>query len=295
MDQDLFVCATRGDLGNRGVAYGGQTPEGETSYPPGIAIHFDSEQVVLLQSHYLNTTDAAIEAEVSVNLWFATEEITAYAGSLFYYDWAILVPPAPATSTVRMRCVIPEDINVMFVSSHMHRRGVGYRSWLSGGDLTEPMELFTTDQWEAPDPRIFETPLQISAGQVIEYECDFQNDLPTTVIEGSSAETNEMCMFLAGYYPKLPEAAELCFLGGSGPVKNGAATCAEALTCTQNAVDEVANEACILDTCAASSQPFNDFVLCSFRNGCFDQPDPTNCIAANCLTEYQSCQSATCD
>lgn len=290
MDLDRFVCSSRGDLKNLGVAYGAQEPEGEMRYPAGVAMHFENEAVVLLQAHYINTGDTPIDAQVLVNLWFATVPVTDYAGTIFYYDWAILVPPAPGTSTVRMQCIVPDDITMLFASSHMHRRGVGYRSWLTGGALPAPLELHMTSQWE-PDPTNFEPPLQITAGQVIEYECDFQNDLAQTVIEGSSAETNEMCMFVAGYYPKMSDAAELCFVDGSGPIRSGTKTCAETLTCMQGSADAVAQEQCIIDTCEASSVPFNNFVFCLIRNNCVG--DPT-CIANNCPTEYNACNTATC-
>ncbi len=291
LDLDRFVCNSRGDLKNLGVAYGAQEAEGMLQYPSGVAMHFDSEEVVLLQAHYINTGEATIDAEVLVNLWYATVPITAYAGTIFYYDWAILIPPDPGTATVRMQCVVPDDITMLFASSHMHRRGVGYRSWLTGGALPQPLELHMTDQWE-PDPTTFEPPIQITGGQVIEYECDFQNDLTQTVIEGASAETNEMCMFVAGYYPKMSDAAEFCFVpGGSGPMRSGSKTCAETLTCMQGTADPVAQEQCIMDTCEASSLPFNDFVFCLIRNNCVG--DPT-CIANNCATEYGACNSAAC-
>lgn len=291
MDQAMFDCASRGDLKNLGVAYGAQEPDGDMTYPQGVAMHFDSEEVVLLQSHYLNTNDQAVDADVRVNLWYATGAITAYAGTLFYYDWAILVPPAPGTATVKMRCTVPTDITVLYASSHMHRRGVGFRSWLTGGDLAQPLALHMTDDWESPDPTTWTPPLTIQGGQAIEYECDFKNDLPTTVIEGPSAETNEMCMFVAGYYPKLSEAAEFCLEPGSGPQRNGTKTCAETLSCFGGTQDPIAQEQCLMDTCAASSQPFNDFVLCIIRNDCQDN----GCIAQKCGTEYTACQSAACN
>jgi hypothetical protein len=284
-----FVCATRGDLGNRGVAYGAQSPDGELVYPTGVAFQFESETVVMMQAHYYNPTDDPVDADVRVNMWFATEPVTQYAGTLFYYDWAIVVPPMPATATARMQCVVPQDINILFASSHMHRRGVGYRSELTGAPLTEPRSLFETLQWESPDPAIYDPALPVTAGQIIHYECDYQNDLAQTVVQGPSAETNEMCMFVAGYYPRLPEADENCFTPGSGPLHDGAATCLQTMQCLGGAGDEIARQTCMTQTCRGSSIPFADVALCMVGNGCADP------FCAPCASQWSACQSATCN
>jgi hypothetical protein len=49
------------------------------------------------------------------------------AGFLLFYDPFIRVP-ALGSSSARMRCPVPHDVNLVTLTSHMHRRGVHFRA-----------------------------------------------------------------------------------------------------------------------------------------------------------------------
>lgn len=296
-DTERFDCDTRDTLTPGGIAYAAQVSEGESAFPDGVAMHFDGEEVVLVQSHYLNTTAAAIDADVRLNLWRATAPVTARAGTLFFYDYAIAVP-AHGQFTARMHCEIPEDIHVSYAMSHMHKRGVGYRSWLTGGDLDEPRSLYETNLWEGVEPTVMTPALPIRKGQAIDFECDFANEGDSTIIEGASAKMNEMCMFVGAYWPKMDISVETCARPGSGPVFDGESTCAETVACIQGTGDLVEREECLLDTCAASNVATGALNVCIFqscREVCPDGEGCSACVAQHCSPEYGACQQATCD
>jgi hypothetical protein len=295
-DLARFDCDARDTLTPGGIAYAAQVATGQSELPDGVAMHFAGEEVVLVQSHYLNTTSSAIDADVRLNLWRATEPVTAEAGTLFFYDYAIAVP-AHGQATARMHCVLPEDVQVSYAMSHMHKRGVGYRSWLTGGDLEEPRSLFETDRWEGVEPSVMTPPLAIAKGQAVDFECDFVNDGGAAVIEGPSASKNEMCMFVGAYWPKMEIGAEQCTLEGSGPVYAGTKTCAETVACVQGTDDLVEREECLLDTCAASNVASNALNVCIFqscRAFCPDGVECPACVAEHCSPQYGACQQATC-
>lgn len=299
---ERFECGSTffPELGVNGIAYAAQVPEGELAYPAGVALKFAAGDVVLIQSHYLNTTDSPIDAEVRLNAWKSTVPVEMEAGTLFFYDWAIYVP-AGGSAFAKMYCQIPDDVTLVYAMSHMHKQGVGYTSQLVGGALPEPLPLFQTTSWEDIEPQKFEPALQVTAGQAIEFRCEYQNDGTEPVMEGPSAEVNEMCMFIAAYWPKVEDPrAELCQLPGSGPRFEGTTTCAETLNCTTAAGEDLlAAEQCLVNTCAASSPAVADFGSCVF-NLCNVEctqgmGDCDGCVINNCIDQYGACQAATCE
>lgn len=295
---EIFECAGASftALGVTGISYAAQVPDGELVYPDDVALPIGEQEVILLNTHYLNTTDAALDADVRVNMWYADQPATHKAGTLFFYDWAIHVP-ASGSSVARMRCGIPEDINLIFGMSHMHRRGVGYEARLTGGS-TDQVMLYETTSWEDVEPLRYEPIKQVEAGQVVDFHCNYEGDGNATV-EGPSADGNEMCMFIAAYWPRLDFATEACQGPGSGPVFEGDETCGTVFTCMTNADNEVDAELCLFDTCEASTPALSALTGCIFQN-CAAECEAggtacTTCMFGTCGEQYSSCADATCE
>jgi hypothetical protein len=258
-------------------------------------MHFEAGQVILVQSHYLNATEAAVTAEIHFSLTPARAPVEQEAGTLFFYDFAISVP-AQSTFTAKMHCEVPDDLHLVFAMSHMHRRGVAYRSWIVPATETAKEDLYMGQDWENVHPDVYEPPRTIRGGGAIDFECDFDNREDRDIVEGPSAVDNEMCMFVAGYWPRLDTAAELCARPGSGPVYDGDKTCMESVACLQGTSDPVAQENCALSTCGASGSAFNAFGTCVFTQcpSCPGGEDCQSCVLDNCIQEYGACQQASC-
>jgi hypothetical protein len=288
--REPFDCLSRGDLHQVGVAYGGSEPEGSQEFPPGVAMELAAGSVVLLESHYLNASDTPLTGNVELVVYPSTVPVTVHAGTLFFYDWAILVPPSPATGVARMQCAIDTDIELQFASSHMHRRGTEFHSTLIGDGTQIP--LHSTTDWATPEASVFDPPLQVHAGQRVELECRYQNDRPHEVIEGESADRDEMCIFTASYWPRLDPASEACLGRGSAPVLAGDRTCAETVACLDTTTDPTAIQHCLHATCAGSAGALTELIGCIEFEHCGDDPQ---CIATQCLAPWSACETATCD
>ncbi len=291
-DGETFDCATRGDLRQTGVAYGASEPEGELPYPPGIAMRMPANSVVLLESHYLNATSEDLAAEVRINLWYAQEPVHTEAGTIFFRNWAISVPPAPNTASASMRCRLPQDVSLVYATSHMHRRGVDFQSQLIR-EGEEPSPLHSSQNWSAPTPTVYWPARELETGDVVDFTCEFRNDLPNAVVEGESADTNEMCIFIGGYWPKMSADAELCLEDGSGPVLTGDTTCQQTVECmlTAGVGNDVGGQQCIANTCAASAEALSSFVVCVERFNCWGSE---SCVTKNCPSQWSTCAAATC-
>jgi hypothetical protein len=287
---ETFDCRDLGAGGQTGVAYGtDDNLTGGWSYPDGVAMRFGAGAVALLEAHYLNGTDQPLPARVAVDLIAADRAPTTLAGTLFFYDWSILVPPRPATTRSQMSCVIPGDVQLRFATSHMHRRGTAFESHLISAGAA-PRLLHRTDSWEAPESADFDPPLAVRAGDRIDFACDFVNDLDRPVVEGESAATDEMCMFIASYWPRLDEDVESCQAPGSGPALRGTQACAAALSCLEEAGDRVTEQTCAAATCAASAPALHAFLGCAERHACTTE----SCLAEHCAEPYEVCAAAGC-
>lgn len=285
----VFDCLAAGDLGATGVLYGSSVPDGELPYPDGIALRLAPSSVVLLETHYLNPADTALDAAARINLWFSTTPAEVEAGTLFFRDWHVYLPPTGAVETkAAMRCQIPEDIELLYATSHMHRRGTSFHSTVDGDSIHE------ADRWDSPTPSVFWPPRPIAAGSTIEFECGYRNTDGRVIIEGPSAETDEMCVFVGGYWPRLPPSAELCLADGSGPVLSGTKTCEQTVDCMVGAgVDNwVGGQHCVTDTCAGSAEALSSFVVCVNTYDCWGD---AACVAAHCPGQWEGCTEARCN
>jgi hypothetical protein len=288
-----FDCTAGGDLGQTGILYGGSRPEGALPYPDGVAVKQPAGAVVLLESHYLNASEAPLDADVRVNLWYAAAPTTVEAGTLFLRDWAIYLPPAPSEGSAAMSCEIPSPISLYYAVSHMHRRGMAFSSRLVRAD--EPSRpLYSSTSWADPLPQPYQPLFELEAGDRIEFDCTYRNDLSSPVGEGRSADKDEMCVFIAGYWPRLPVESELCLTAGSGPILEGAKSCEETVSCMLDAGvgDRIGGQACIADTCAGSAGSLSSFLVCVEANDCWGSE---SCVDAHCRAEWSACSAASCE
>ena len=292
-----FDCENGSGETFNGVAYAGAVPTGTLQFPDGVGFHFDAGSVILLEGHYLNATDGPLDAEVALNLWKTASPPAQQAGTLFFYDNNIYVP-ANGSYTARMSCQITQDIQVASLLSHMHSRGVHYHA-----DLVPPagsaQQLLDTNQWLDPEPHLQSPPMAFAAGSRVDYSCDYTDTTGTAVMEGPSKTSNEMCMLIGAYWPRMDFGHELCAAPGEGSVYSGTATCGQAIGCLQSATSALAAEQCYTNTCRASSQQLDDFQGCVFTSciapGTCSGPDCASCATAMCGPQISSCMAATCD
>ena len=238
---------------------GGQTPHESADFPGGVAIAFASDEILLLQAHFLNATRAPIDARVDVVLrTIPTDAVEQRAGLLQFYDPFISVPPH-ASASAGMRCPIPHDITLLSAGPHMHRHGVGYEAFVDEpGQPPSTTPFYTSNDWE--HPTYFLGYRTIRAGSYVRFRCDYRNDDDAPVVQGLSADRDEMCMFGGYYFPAMSPEEEACFgMDGHG---TGTATCS-------------ATRACV-DACPASSRPNLGFGHAEV-GACWQA-----CIAASC-------------
>jgi hypothetical protein len=173
-----------------------QKSQQQTTYPPGVGRLLMSTEGIRIQMHYFNSSSRWIQPEVAVTIQAdAPEAVPMLASHVFINTFGISVPPRSA-GEVTKSCSMPKDIELFQAVSHMHRRGVSFTARGDGDQL-----LYETTEWAEPIPWTFDPPRSLGAGSRIDIRCEYLNESDHTLTFGSSADTNEMCIFSGLYYP----------------------------------------------------------------------------------------------
>jgi hypothetical protein len=276
------------------LIYENAIQRGEARFPAGVGLRLAPGDVIRVELHYPNASTRTADAGAALNLWTASQPLAAEAGNLFFYHRDIVVP-AHGRATAKLRCEIPEAIDILSLAPHTHRLGTRFSARVV--DEVSSRSLLETTAYGDLERREFDEPVHVSAGQTIEVECDYENDGDVPIIEGPSKTGNEMCLLLGDYFPRLQPAAEWCTLDGSGAVHDGSLTCAEVLARSQSD-DELVAEQSFVDVCAASSPLLANLTNCGF-NRCnaecvFGGPDCVPCVAERCPDYLSACMAGGC-
>lgn len=175
--------------------YSTQIPDDSLEFPAGVAAKIPSSKGFRLQSHYLNTSDKPLEAHVELTLHLAKPgTVTDHAGVLFVPEYHFAILPN-STQVVNHTCNLPFDMNLLKAASHMHKHGTHFDAKI--GDE----KVFETDTWDEPASALFSPAKAVKGGKELDFSCTFVNNSANTLTFGESAETNEMCIFVASFYP----------------------------------------------------------------------------------------------
>jgi hypothetical protein len=179
--------------GNQGDA------EGEMQLPEGVAASFPPGLDIIHEVHYVNTTDEALRIYSRLNAWTIPEdevEEGIWGGSV--RDENINLPAGEQT-TEWSRCVMNEDVEVLFLASHMHELGVEFTIAPFDGQTVGDV-FYTNDDWHNPLITQYDPPLVIPAGQGFEWSCTWNNTGDQDVSYGPNA-TDEMCNLAVVHTP----------------------------------------------------------------------------------------------
>jgi hypothetical protein len=199
---------------NRGVYYEAQQPDSHRELPAGVAHEFKPGEIVLLQSHYVNTTAADLEAHVVFTLHtIDMKDVKFEAGSILFANTNISLAPH-SKARVTMTCPLSQDMHPAELWSHMHKQGTDFLATTSDTTAAAALgdALYHESNWSEPQPRMYpyDPPTTLHAGTSITFSCDFDNETDRTITYGDSALTSEMCIFHGMYWPRMPAADEGC-------------------------------------------------------------------------------------
>lgn len=282
---------------------GSQNSRGDSllHFPPDVAMPVADGTVVMINAHYINATDAVIYPEVRVNLHTIPEDEMAEIGDLMFWFNVLIEVPTAGQGKARMRCPIDQDITLINAQSHMHKRGVGYEALLIEPDGEESV-LYETEGWDDVVARRFDDGLAIEAGSVIDFTCLYENTGDTPIYQGTTVD-DEMCMFIASYYPA-DRTLSQCSVDDDSPtwlgaewIGNGEASCSEVLLCVN---DSAGGETQLQDatTCVMKGAPehsmlISDTARCIIPTLVVPEGEEPLDPLTECADEISACLSGT--
>jgi hypothetical protein len=174
-----------------------QTPHVVQTYPATIGATIPQGYGFNMMAHYLNTTSESLNAVVSLTMYVAKPNVvTNHAGVIFLNNALISVPATDQPVQTSSTYSLPQEVNILTASSHMHKYATDFVATTSTG-----VTLYSTTTWDNPTPTVFSPPLQLASGTSITWTCTDVNDTGSTLTFGESAETNVMCIDVNIFYP----------------------------------------------------------------------------------------------
>lgn len=151
----------------------------------GLAVKVPAGTQIVLQSHYVNTTQEPIAVRDVAHLRKTTaDQVTDYVGFLGLSDVWINIPSSPEVVRA-FECEVPFDARILSLGAHMHEWGKRFAIDVVRKDGTTERPL-SIEPWTAlmrdhpPEVKFgLESPLMLRAGDKLRTECVYHNDTAT--------------------------------------------------------------------------------------------------------------------
>lgn len=113
--------------------------------------------------------------------------------------------PAGQVTETTGYCRLPQDTRIIASFPHMHEVGSGFEQVVirDGETEAEAESIIELDGWNFDAQYIYETPVELAAGDLVRTTCRFGNDTGRMVRSGPNTE-DEMCFNFAYVSPPLP-------------------------------------------------------------------------------------------
>jgi hypothetical protein len=180
-----------------------QTLSAELTFPQGVAIKLQPQQMIMLEAHYIDTGSADLMGQGSVTI----ESLPATTPNIiesdvgFYGTYNILIPPMSQGTVGPLFVPGLAGTHGFALTTHQHRLGSRFRVWYanSASDTNHTPVADTTD-WSNAPLYMMDPPLDFNGSNGLAYECQWNNTTDSLITFGESA-LQEMCFMWMYYYP----------------------------------------------------------------------------------------------
>jgi hypothetical protein len=185
------------------------------------------QNLLMINVHYLNTSSAPINAQVTITLTPAKPGVVkTHVGTIFLNNTTASVPASvPMTSPIHTTmtwvgdATLPATYSIFTSWQHMHRTALKFTATTNGNTF------YTDTNWDSPNLYIHaanmtEPPtatglrnaIPMTNSQSITWDCSYYNDQAVALTFGDSALSNIMCIYLGQYYPASPTAPDIVYV-----------------------------------------------------------------------------------
>ncbi len=179
--------------------------EGATSLsklPDGVAFRLEANAQLMIQTHWINATNAPITGQAYINLETAPVSASRVPADLFTVVDTSFDIPAGQTGSSSSSCTLKEDKNFFFIGGHEHQWGTHLKAEqiAPNGSATTFYEKDWQTEFEFNPPvntYPASAPLVMKQGDAIKVTCTWDN---TTNVKDLTFPT-DMCVTFGFYFP----------------------------------------------------------------------------------------------
>ncbi|MEJ7596280.1 MAG: hypothetical protein WKG01_00100 [Kofleriaceae bacterium] len=204
-----------------------ESPLTEWKLPEDVAIRLTPGERLMVQTHYVNSTDQPTKwgAKVGINFYRQAESKTPVElGSLFATQQNIRICRSAPKVTYSGTCKFPNDVTITAANGHFHKRGQQFSIFPWSGTSTQHPDpatlMYQSNDWSHP-PMATDIGVVAPANTGIWWDCAYQwsppSDTTCDAIDDKDPSANKDCCYTFGgntdvgehcnvflyYYPKV--------------------------------------------------------------------------------------------
>jgi hypothetical protein len=189
-----------------------ESSEAEVVYPDQVALPLAANQMIKLEEHFLNPSDATIQSGGTVEFTLVDPDPSLIPANLVLWGSERFQIAAHTAGTADFAHAVMPGVKVFALTTHEHHFGTLATVGLAANAQAAGTELYRNTDWEHPPLKALDPPLVFDGTQELRLHCEWFNTSDAPVPFGLSAVTNEMCFFWAYYYPS--QGFQVCNEGG---------------------------------------------------------------------------------
>ncbi|MBO0933707.1 monooxygenase [Fibrella aquatilis] len=185
-------------MSNHVYLAGSQSAVNDYVFPEGAALLIPANATVDLNVHYVNKTKSVTKGEAYMNFYTTPKAAVTKVVKTLNLSNTSLTIPAGTTKTFTKTFLTDKTMQVLTLTSHMHKLGQKFVIKIKGGTRDGEV-VYTATDWEHPDIINFKTPILLAKGEGLISEITYNNNTAKTVSFGLTSE-DEMGIIFGYYY-----------------------------------------------------------------------------------------------
>lgn len=183
------------------ILYASQKGDDEVQLPEGIVAEVPTRSPFMYELHYVNTSDEDVVVESYVNAYtIEPEDVRANIWGGATRDLNINIPPQTQDHVEWTRCVMTDDVDLLFMSSHTHELARSFQVRAFDGETVAGDMMYENRDWQSPNLKHFDPPLKVNKGEGFEFSCHYASNRDTETNWGFTAQ-DEMCQIALVFTP----------------------------------------------------------------------------------------------
>lgn len=182
--------------------------------PDRVAYTLAPNQMVKVEMHYLNATDAPIDAVATVDFYAADASVIDHEANILFIGSPDIDIAPGAAATLHQFFTVPSYVdfsasNIFAITGHTHKLGTDMQVRVAPAKTGPMTDVYSPKPflWSEPETTTHRPPFSVPKGGGLDFECKYTNTTNQRVKFGESAN-DEMCFFWAYYYPS--QGSKVC-------------------------------------------------------------------------------------